>query len=132
MEIRVILKISLFLLIIFSQSIYAEWKYIGISGGTGGLGKGDQFYVWNNIQKDGDKRTFPMLINYEVPFNGEKSSVTEVTTFCKRSHRAMLGDSEGFSKKFAKGNSLGIEENAYWLTLPPGSILKKTTDYVCN
>ena len=38
MEIRVILKISLFLLIIFSQSIYAEWKYIGISGGTGGLG----------------------------------------------------------------------------------------------
>jgi len=131
MELKVIFKISLFFTIIFSQNIFAEWKYMGISEGLAGEGKGDELYIWNNIKKDGDKRTFPMLINYKIPLNGERSSVTEVVTFCERPHRAMLGDSEGFSKKFAKGQSFGVEKGGWWLTLPSRSILRKTVDFAC-
>ena len=130
-------KIILLFLIIMPLKLYAEWIYVGISGGALGLGQGDKAYIWKFYSKiENDGISFKLLTSYNTPFKNdysqyEHSGVQTLDVFCNRPHRVMIGDIEGFSGKMGTG-SLGSEKVGLWITVPDDSIYKEAINMICE
>jgi len=121
------IRISAFLLVLFSSPVMAEW--VSIFSNT----NGDQVFIDPTSFRGVESRRLWTKTEFATPREFGLSSVVALEEFDCVNERKRIHESKAFSLKDLKGEVLRSSASVTpWVNLQPGTSEKKVFDAICR